>query len=443
MKSKFKMVILGILLSVLACVFSPINNIFPTAAFAEEGASTIGGVAIDGLDREEIKGVLEKAIDTWKSEPLIITDGNHTISLNKMVLQFDIERTISTYDSMTQKAWYEFWSGKKTVHLPIYTLEDEELKNEIGEVASWNVEETYAKIMTQASYLGTEEIEAVLMDTKEYETKRIALAIQQIPENAFGAYDIAQILNETIVVPGGEFSFIETMGESAESANREGLNFVASMLYTNVLHLDTEVVERHSQQKVPAYLEPGEEAAIDLSAKKDLKFVNQTGNPMIIKMSIDNQQLKAEVYSVGEETDVTIRTAKEDIVPRTITRYSDDLAVGQVQEVQKGEQGLRVSVYKIIDGVEELVSRDYYPPVNRVLLKSSRQLQTEQPADTDPDLQMDLNGDGMADVGSSDETETGTKGETINETELEVDENGNPILPPGSYYDKGGNLITR
>ncbi len=109
-----------------------------------------------------------------------------------------------------------------------------------------------------------------------------------------------------------------------------------------------------------------------------------------------------------------------------------------MKEIQKGEQGLRVSVYRVMDGIEELVSRDYYPPVNRILLKSSRQQQTQGSTATDPDLQIDLNGDGLADVGTNDET----KNETIDETELEVDENGNPILPPGSYYDKGGNLIT-
>ena len=45
---------------------------------------------------------------------------------------------------------------------------------------------------------------------------------------------------------------------------------------------------------------------------------------------------------------------------------------------------------------------------------------------------MDLNGDGLADV---EETTSET-------TEQEVDENGNVKLPAGSYYDKGGNLIT-
>ena len=128
----------------------------------------------------------------------------------------------------------------------------------------------------------------------------------------------------------------------------------------------------------------------------------------------------------------------EEIDPRTITRYSNELAIGQVKEVQKGEQGLRVSVYRVIDGVEELVSRDYYPPTNQILVKSSRQLQTQQPAETDSDLQMDLDGDGLADVEESE----GTEEEMVDDNDFEEDENGNPVLPPGSYYDKGGNLIT-
>lgn len=426
------MVILGILLSLLAYLFSPLNSFWSAAVSANEGASSIGGIAVDGLNSKEIKGVLEEAIGKWKSGPLVVTDGKHILSLNGMALQFDVEGTISTYESMTKKEWYEFWGEEKDVHLPLNMLENEKMKNEIGKISSWNVDETYMRLMTQASYLGTEEIEAVLTDIPALETKRTALAIQEIPEKAFGAYDIAQILNETVVAPGEEFSFIETIGPNADAANREGMNFIASMLYANALHLDTEIVERHSQQKVPAYLEPGVEAAIDFSAKKDFKFVNRTSSPMIIKMSVDNQQLKAEVYSTGEETDVTMRTTKQDIIPRTITRYSEELSIGQVREVQQGELGFRVSVYRTIHGEEELISRDYYSPVNRILLKSSHQLETpSQDGSTDQDLQIDLNGDGLADV----DTE-----ETL--PKEQVDENGNPILPPGAYYDKGGNLIT-
>ena len=181
------------------------------------------------------------------------------------------------------------------------------------------------------------------------------------------------------------------------------------------------------------------EAAIDVSAGKDLKFMNRSENPVKMKLSLDNQQLKAEVYTAFKEVDVSMKVVRDAVItPRTITRYTDKLAIGQVQEIEKGEPGLRVSVYRSIQGIEELISRDYYAPINRILLKSSRQpvtTTTTTSKDKDADLQMDLDGDGLADVEEDDSTNN-------TDDEVEVDENGDPVLKDGSYYDKSGNLIT-
>ena len=443
---KKNIIMLALVASLLIYIVSPLNSFEFKTAYAEENGdiSTIAGIEVGNLTEDEMRTVLTDAVNQWIHEPLAVTDGENILSFKTMVIQHDIDSTIDLYKSLVKKDWYVFWKEEKVVHIPLEMLPCEELKEEISKMSMWNQEETYAQVMNFASYLKSGEVEAVVEDTSAFETERIGLAIEEIPETAFGTYDLAQVLNDRVIAPGETFSFIQSLGENVDLTNNEELHFTASLIYQNALHTNTEIVERHSQHVVPSYLEPGIEAAVTSSGDKDLQFINRLATPIKLKLSVEAQQLKVEMYTTQKEAAVTTRVVRdEEIKPRTITRYSNELAVGQVQEIQKGEQGLRVSIYRVIDGVEELVSRDYYPPVNRVLLKSSRQLQIEQPADTDPDLQMDLNGDGLADVGSSDETETGTKGETINETELEVDENGNPILPPGSYYDKGGNLITR
>ena len=443
---KKNIIMLALVASLLIYIVSPLNGFEFKTAYAEENGdiSTIAGIKVGNLTEDETRTVLTDAVNQWMHEPLVATDGENILSLNTMVIQHDIDSTIDLYKSLVKKDWYAFWKEGKVVHIPLEMLPSEEIKEEISKMSMWKEEETYAQVMNFAGYLKSGEVEAVVEDTSAYETKRIALAIEGIPETAFGTYDLAQALNDRIIAPGETFSFIQSLGENVNLANSEALHFVASLIYQNALNTNTEIVERHSQHVVPSYLEPGIEAAVTSSGDKDLQFINRLATPIKLKLSVEAQQLKVEMYTSQQEAAVTTRVVRdEEIKPRTITRYSNELAVGQVQEVQKGEQGLRVSVYRIIDGVEELVSRDYYPPVNRVLLKSSRQLQAQESTENDPDLQMDLNGDGLADVEPSDETETGTKGETINEAELEVDENGNPILPPGSYYDKGGNLITR
>lgn len=413
---------------------------FDTAS-AEQGGtvSTIVGIEVGGLDGDEQKRVLQDAINQWLKEPLIVSGDGSSININKATIQFDINRTISVYESMTKQKWYAFWQKEKVVHLPLEVAQNDGLKEELSKITNWDTEETYTQVMNGVAYLKTGKLEAVVKDTSALEVERIALAIEEIPETAFGTYDIALSLNDQVVAPGETFSFIQVLGDNIDAANSEALDFVASLIYQNVLNIHSEILERHSQHKVPGYLEPGIEATINRNGKKDLQFVNRMATPIKLKLSVEAQQLKAEIYSSGQEAEVTASVVRdEEIKPRTITRFTNDLSIGQAREIQKGAQGLRVSVYRVIDGVEELVSKDYYPPVNRILLKSSRQLQTQQPTETDPDLQMDLDGDGLADVEPSDEAEDDAK----DEKKFEVDENGNPVLPPGYYYDKGGNLIT-
>ncbi len=435
MRIKFKIITLLTLVTVLLAIWLP-NFITgqPALAQGEDEQSTIAGIVVEGLKGDELKHALTEAVNEWTNQPLIVSGGGSSLSLNASIISFDIDGTISTYESMTKNAWYAFWTSDKVVHLPLETVDSEMLKNEIANVSTWNMEETYSKVMTIASYLRTDEVEAVVEDLSALETDRLALAIEEIPVTAFGIYDIINALNDKVIEPSEAFSFIEALGENADLANSEALNFLASILYYNALNMDTEILERHSQTEAPKYLEPGVEAAIDISAEKDLKFMNRSTNPIKLKLSIDNQQLKAEVYTTYKDVDVTMKVVHDEtITPRTITRYTDELAIGKIKEIQAGEPGLRVSVYRSVHGVEELISRDYYAPVNRILLKSARQPKTtQQSANTDSDLQMDLDGDGLADV---EETTSET-------TEQEVDENGNVKLPAGSYYDKGGNLIT-
>ena len=94
------------------------------------------------------------------------------------------------------------------------------------------------------------------------------------------------------------------------------------------------------------------------------------------------------------------------IKPKIIYRYAANLGLNQQKIIQEGKEGLRVIVYRSItengSSREELIGRDYYPPVNRIVLKSSKILEqtTTTPSGgttEDPDLQVDLDGNGLPD----------------------------------------------
>ena len=111
-----------------------------------------------------------------------------------------------------------------------------------------------------------------------------------------------------------------------------------------------------------------------------------------------------------------------------MTRFSNELAQGETLIIQKEKAGYRYKVTRIKkDLSEEAISKDYYPPQNRIILKS-----TEDATDNDKIEQvidmtesgMDLNGDGLDDV----------KG-TVQPASEQIEET--------TIYDKGGNIISK
>ncbi|WP_347790457.1 VanW family protein [Solibacillus sp. CAU 1738] len=411
-------------------------------AYADDASnrSTIGGISVDKLSLEELKVILNDAIINWTSEPIIVSGGGSSLKINPTALQFDVEATIATYESMTKKDWFAFWESKRVVHLPLELAPSDSIKKEIESIAMWHTDSTYDKVFAQAAYLGSHEVEADVANLTLLENDRIALDIEQIPEEAMGVSELVNALNEQIINPNEPFSLLEKLSAQADLANREALNFVASMLYSVALNTNSEIMERSSQNVVPSYLTAGIEAAVERDGSQDLRFLNTTSNAMKLKLSIEGDNLKVEAYTTNKEQDIEVRVVRDrDVEPRIITRYTNDLAIGQQQLVEEGAPGLRVSVYRYSSatGVEELISKDYYAPKNRIILKSSSQPVTAtsnaggttSSGNASPSI--DLDGDGLPDY------EEGTSIGGLVEPPLEDEQ-----LPAGSYYDKGGNLIT-
>ncbi|RKQ18037.1 VanW family protein [Ureibacillus endophyticus] len=441
---KRKKLIISISITLLLFIFS-ICSIRTHTVSADETAttgSTIGGVEVSGLKNAEIQKVLMDAIQSWKAEAVIINGGGTELTIDANELQFNVESTITQYEMLTDKPWYDFWSKEKIVHLPLEVTISEDAMNTIENVSIWDSEETINRVLGQASYLKEHNIEAEVTDLSIIENDRLSLSMEKIPEGALGISYLAQAINETVINPNETFSLLETLGENSEISNKIGLNFLASVLYNSVLQTSFNILERHSQNEIPNYLEPGIEAAVSELENKDLRFANTTESPALIKASIENERLKLEIYSSLKESEVTVQVNQDEIImPRIINRFSTDLPTGQAKIIQEGKNGVRISVYRTIEKngniVEEQISRDYYPPTNQIVLKSSRQVlesDSENPL-TDDDLNLDLNGDGLPDL---DNYLPGNPSDLVpNDLPKDEDE-----LPPGSYYDKGGNLVT-
>ena len=457
MKIIFRSIIPLTLLVVLLSILVP-NFIASSVASADNNAvgSTIGGVETGDLKGEELKALLTNAVNEWYAQNLTVTGGGNSIEVSSSTFQFDIESTVENYENQVDKSWFAFWKDTPSVHIPLIVFPSEIVKNEISNVSSWDTELTYSSVELNAAYLKSTPVEAIVIDVSVLDTDRISLSIEPMPEGAMGINELVLTLNETVIESQMAFSMIEKLGEEIYLANREAINFVASNLYNAALNINAEILERHSQNEIPSYLKAGLEAKVDTLANEDLKFANSSSNPVVLRLTMEEGNLKTEVYTPGKETEVDVTVSRdEEIQPRTITRYSAELAIGQTEQVQEGAEGLRVSVYRTAFEEQKLVSRDYYPPVDRIIMKSSKQPEVPAPSENlnnDPAYQLDLDGDGFPDTDttngngqnsiSQDNASTTSSNESQNTGPNASNNVEEENLPPGSYYDKGGNLIT-
>lgn len=430
------------------CILFPAQSSLKAFADGEgKKGSTIGGVNVTDLKEDDIKAALQNAIQEWQEESIIIQGGGAELTIDPQEIQFNIDRTMQNYKSLTDKPFFLFWMPDKEVHIPIEISESEIVRNRISNMPIWDTDETYSRVISQASYLRSHEIEAVVADTTLLENERIALTIETIPETAQGVHDLVEMLNETVLKPNEPFSLLENLGDMVNLANREGLDFVSSMVYFTVLQGKVDIIERHSQGEIPNYLQPGLDARVDSYSKKDLQFANFSANPYLLKLAVEEDSLKVELYSTVKEADVKIRINKESIAPRIINRYSNDLPIGGTKLIQEGKPGLRVTVTRVMaengEVEEQQISRDYYAPVNRIVLNSSRQPEETSGTITNSGKtnnsstkveNLDLDGDGLPDYDDSNEVSDEEIGN------LQNNEGKGKTQAP--KYDKGGNLIT-
>ncbi len=180
---------------------------------------------------------------------------------------------------------------------------------------------------------------------------------------------------------------------------------------------------------------------MDAKRNQDFAFVNNTNRPVIINASIKDGRLLVELYSLKSDNVATYNVSNiENVKARTIYRLTSTLSAGQEKVLEEGKDGLRVQVNrKISSGSFEsdvVISRDFYPPINKVVLVSSI------PPLVSPIIQDPSSGSGSAtnlfDANDPKPANPITKegdGDTVKDE-------GEILIPEGATYDKGGNLIT-
>ncbi len=188
----------------------------------------------------------------------------------------------------------------------------------------------------------------------------------------------AEALNGTIVQPGQELSFNETVGErtvekgyqgAAAYNNGEvveeiggGVCQVSTTLYNAVLKAGLKISFRRSHTFEPSYVRPGQDATVSWGGP-DFKFINNSNTAIGIRAAYSNQTVTVSVYGIPvleEGITYSLESTKIADVDPPAPVYEEDQTLQLDQEVVKsaGSSGSRWETRLIIKKDGEEISRE-------------------------------------------------------------------------------------
>lgn len=208
-------------------------------------------------------------------------------------------------------------------------------------------------------------------------------------------YLASKSLNNTFVDVGGEFSFNKTVGERTIKRGYKvakiifngsfiegvggGVCQVSTTLYNAVLLAGLTITEYHPHSLAVSYVAPSFDAMVN-SGSADLRFVNNTENPIIIKTIANGERLTVQIY--GEEsqykyervsvTTEEIPAPKERVIIDEKGEYPD-LLDGEQKTITYSKKGLKSTAYivkkkngKMVEVIK--LRKDKYNPITGLIV---------------------------------------------------------------------------
>lgn len=195
-------------------------------------------------------------------------------------------------------------------------------------------------------------------------------------------------VNEYILRPGEIFSYNNALGDRTREKGYQdgpiyengketrglggGICFVSSGLYYVALYSNMQIIERSNHMFNPGYVPAGLDSAISMG-NLDLKFKNTLKNPIKIITKFDGKNLKVQFLGTDEGYSVQIKTREHDnLKAKTEYLYNSNIEKGKKNIIQKGKDGLKVDVFRIVrkDGKEierENLGTDSYNKLDEII----------------------------------------------------------------------------
>ena len=188
----------------------------------------------------------------------------------------------------------------------------------------------------------------------------------------------AEAINGTVIKPGHEFSFNETVGQRTEAKGYKGAAAynngevvqeigggvcqVSTTLYNAVFKAGLKISYRRSHTFEPNYVTPGRDATVSYE-QPDFKFINTSSTAIGLRASYADQKMTVSVYGIpiledGITWDLESKKVEDLGVPEPEYVEDQTLDPGVEKTTSKGSSGSRWETYKVVykDGKE--ISRE-------------------------------------------------------------------------------------
>ncbi len=204
----------------------------------------------------------------------------------------------------------------------------------------------------------------------------------------YNATRAAEAIDGRVIKPGEVLSYNETVGPWTADAGYKrapvsydgellsawggGVCQTSTTLYNAALLAGLEIVERHRHAWPPKYIAPGRDAAVAYPTI-DLVLRNPHPSPVAISAGAEGDGLVVRISGQREpSTTVTVEEDVRSMVPPAKVLQVDARPDARRHVIAPGQSGFDVAVYRVFrrDGEitrRELVSRDHYPAMNRVV----------------------------------------------------------------------------
>lgn len=163
-----------------------------------------------------------------------------------------------------------------------------------------------------------------------------------------------------------------------------GVCQVSTTLYNAALLAGLTVTEQHPHSLAVGYVEPSFDAMVN-SGSSDLKFINETGGPVFLRMTADGTMLTAEVYGLRntatyERKSVTVQSINPP--PRVeVEDETGDVLEGQVKVLQYAKSGLVSEGYLLITEKgrtrQVRLRKDQYAPSGEIVAIGKKKAQQD------------------------------------------------------------------